>query len=327
VLLGEASHGTHQFYAARAALTAQWIEQKGFNAVAVEADWPDAYRVNRYVQHRSNDPEAASALGDFTRFPRWMWRNRDVVTFVEWLRAYNGTRPFNRRVGFFGLDLYSLYGSIQAVLTYLDEVDPEAARKARYRYGCFEQFEQDPQQYGYATSFGVSEDCENEAIEQLVDLQRHSLHYLQRDGFVSAITSSPNCWPGSSVSTVDLRLHFNAQRIPHAGTGLGERPCRQFDHIAALAVNAPDPPGLHTFIHPDHAVVPIHIKHIDRDRHKHTMDPLTRLDQQPIPFGQTAHPDQTLQAGPTVIRHPSPPDQHDLACQIFHFQHKTPDAA
>jgi erythromycin esterase-like protein len=185
VLLGEASHGTHQFYAARAEITQHLIEKNGFNAVAVEADWPDAYRVNRYVQHRSQDQDAVSALGDFTRFPRWMWRNQEVASFVEWLRVYNEPRAANQRVGFFGLDLYSLYNSIQAVLAYLDSVDPEAAQKARYRYSCFEQFEQDPQQYGYAANFGVSEDCENQAVEQLIDLRQRALIYLQRDGFVA----------------------------------------------------------------------------------------------------------------------------------------------
>jgi erythromycin esterase-like protein len=185
VLLGEASHGTHQFYAARAKITQLLIGRKGFNAVAVEADWPDAYRVNRYVQHRSNDPDSQSALGDFTRFPRWMWRNTDVVNFLDWLHSHNQPLSINQRVGLFGLDLYSLFGSINAVLEYLEGVDPEAAKQARYRYSCFEQFDQDPQQYGYAANFGVTEDCESEAIEQLVELQQQSLHYLQRDGFVA----------------------------------------------------------------------------------------------------------------------------------------------
>jgi erythromycin esterase-like protein len=184
VLLGEASHGTHQFYAARAEITQALIEHRGFNAVAVEADWPDAYRVNRFVQHRSNDPDPESALGNFTRFPMWMWRNSDVVAFLQWLHSYNHEMSMSSRVGFYGVDLYSLYGSINAVLEYLEGVDPEAAQKARYRYSCFEQFEQDPQQYGYATNFGVTEDCENEAVEQLLALQQQSFHYLQRDGFV-----------------------------------------------------------------------------------------------------------------------------------------------
>jgi erythromycin esterase-like protein len=185
VLLGEASHGTHQFYAARAEITQLLIEQRGFNAVAIEADWPDVYRVNRYVQHRSEDTDSLAALGDFSRFPRWMWRNTDVVNFVEWLRSHNQGSSTHQQVGVYGLDLYSLYGSIDAVLKYLEKVDPEAAKKARYRYGCFEQFDQDPQQYGYAANFGVSEDCENEAVDQLVELQQQAMQYLRRDGFLA----------------------------------------------------------------------------------------------------------------------------------------------
>jgi erythromycin esterase-like protein len=116
VLIGEASHGTHEFYRARAELTKALIDRKGFNVVAVEADWPDAYRANRWVRHAASEPNAEAALGDFTRFPRWMWRNRDVVEFLEWLHDYNGSRDAAARTGFYGLDLYSLHTSIQAVL-------------------------------------------------------------------------------------------------------------------------------------------------------------------------------------------------------------------
>src|ERR671929_157234 len=115
VLLGEASHGTHEFYHARAELTRRLIEEKGFDAVAVEADWPDAYRVNRYVRGESDDETAEQALGGFRRFPTWMWRNADVLDFVGWLRSYNDRSP-SRKVGFYGLDLYSLHASMAAVL-------------------------------------------------------------------------------------------------------------------------------------------------------------------------------------------------------------------
>src|SRR5215216_4231089 len=126
-LLGEASHGTHEFYAERAEVTKRLIRERGFTAVAVEADWPDAYRVNRYVRGETDDREAREALGGFKRFPTWMWRNTVVVDFVEWLRAYNDALPASAaKVGFYGLDLYSLYTSIEAVLGYLDRVDPEA---------------------------------------------------------------------------------------------------------------------------------------------------------------------------------------------------------
>src|SRR3954465_5255948 len=119
VLIGEASHGTHEFYRARAEFTKTLILRKGFNIVAVEADWPDAYRANRWVRGIASDPDADTALGDFTRFPRWMWRNRDVVAFLEWLHDRNGSVDTAADVGFYGLDLYSLHTSIEAVLAYL----------------------------------------------------------------------------------------------------------------------------------------------------------------------------------------------------------------
>jgi erythromycin esterase-like protein len=175
VLIGEATHGTHEFYQLRADLTARLIEQRGFTAVAVEADWPDAYRVNRYVRAVSDDNDADEALADFQRFPRWMWRNTVVLSFVEWLRAFNDARRTGAaRVGFFGLDLYSLHASIDAVVDYLNHVDPDAARRARDRYGCFDHFGGDAQGYGYATSLGVAEPCEDEVVAQLIELQRRA---------------------------------------------------------------------------------------------------------------------------------------------------------
>jgi len=183
VFLGEASHGTHEFYRARAEITKRLIQERGFVAVAAEADWPDAYRVNRYVRAVGSDGDAAQALSGFLRFPQWMWRNADVVDFVTWLRAYNDDVLGNgRKVGFYGLDLYSLHASMAAVLEYLRIVDPEAARRAQYRYACFEQFGEDPQAYGYATSYGLAPSCEDEVIDQLVDLRRSAAHYAQRDG-------------------------------------------------------------------------------------------------------------------------------------------------
>src|SRR6266513_2788537 len=157
VLLGEASHGTHEFYRERAQITKRLIQEKGFTAVAVEADWPDAYRVNRYVRGVSDGTESIEALANFQRFPTWMWRNADVLDFVGWLRAYNDTRASGATpVGFYGLDLYSLNASIVAVLGYLDKVDPEAARRARYRYACFDHFGEDTQAYGYAATVGMT---------------------------------------------------------------------------------------------------------------------------------------------------------------------------
>ncbi len=185
-LLGEATHGTHEFYRERAEITKRLIKEKGFTAIAVEADWPDAFRVNRYVRGLSDDESADEALSGFKRFPTWMWRNTVVLEFVEWLRDYNSSLPTNAtKVGFYGLDLYSLYTSIEAVLGYLSKIDPDAARRARYRYSCFEHFAEDTQAYGYAASFGIEESCEREVIEQLVELRRRAADYASRDGRVA----------------------------------------------------------------------------------------------------------------------------------------------
>src|SRR5438874_4451873 len=183
VLLGEASHGTHEFYARRAELTKRLIRDYGFVAVAAEADWPDAHRVDRYAKGRGTDADANRALGDFQRFPSWMWRNADVLDFVGWLREQNDSLPRGaKKSGFYGLDLYSLHSSIAAVLTYLDKVDADAARRARHRYACFEHAGEDPQAYGYAASFGMSEGCEREVVEQLVEMRRRAAELAARDG-------------------------------------------------------------------------------------------------------------------------------------------------
>ncbi|HEV8256378.1 MAG TPA: erythromycin esterase family protein [Casimicrobiaceae bacterium] len=183
VLLGEASHGTHEFYRERAQITKRLITEKGFTAIAVEADWPDAYRVNRYVRGVSDDAEAVDALGNFKRFPTWMWRNADVLDFVGWLRERNDAlAPGAAKAGFYGLDLYSLHASIEAVLTYLHKVDPDAARRARYRYSCFDHFGEDTQAYGYAANFGLAESCQEEVLGQLIELQQRAAAYASRDG-------------------------------------------------------------------------------------------------------------------------------------------------
>jgi erythromycin esterase-like protein len=166
VLIGEASHGTHEFYRERAEITRRLIVEKRFNALAVEADWPDAYRVNRYVRGTGGaDRTARDALAGFQRFPAWMWRNDLVLDFVAWLRAHNGSlAPGAAPVGFYGLDLYSLFTSIEAVLGYLDKVDPEAAKRARFRYGCFDHYAEDTQAYGYAAAFGMNRSCEDSVV-------------------------------------------------------------------------------------------------------------------------------------------------------------------
>jgi erythromycin esterase-like protein len=166
VLLGESTHGTHEFYAVRAQLTRRLIDHHDFAAVAIEGDWPDAARVDRYVRRQGDDDSAESALADFRRFPRWMWRNRDVAEFVEWL--HRRREP----AGFYGLDLYSLHASIHAVLAFLDHADPDAAKRARERYACFDHV--DPQQYGMEAHYGVRDDCRDEVIAQLVEQHRHA---------------------------------------------------------------------------------------------------------------------------------------------------------
>lgn len=184
VLLGEASHGTHGFYRERAVITQRLIKEKGFNAIAIEGDWPDAHRVHRFVTGRGSDANARDALGGFQRFPAWMWRNMDVLAFLDWLHQFNASRPPAQRAGFYGLDLYSLHASIRAVLHYLDKVDPEAARRARARYACFDHFGEDPQAYGYAASHGMSKGCEDQVVAQLVELRRRSGGLAACDGQV-----------------------------------------------------------------------------------------------------------------------------------------------
>ena len=177
-LLGEASHGTHEFYAERVALSQQLVRDHGFQAIVVEADWPDAWRVNRYVRGVSDDPDAGAALSGFERFPTWMWRNTVVRDFVEWLREHNRSLPTSRQVGFYGMDLYSLFTSTKAVLDYLDRVDQEAAQRARSRYACFDHFGEDSQAYGHAASFGMKPSCEDEVIQQLREMNRRAADLL-----------------------------------------------------------------------------------------------------------------------------------------------------
>lgn len=186
VLLGEASHGTDEFYRVRAEITRALIAHHGFGLVAVEADWPDAYRANRWARLVGADPTAESALGDFTRFPRWMWRNTVVVEFLRWLREWNSGQLPDARVGFYGMDLYSLHRSIECVLQYLDRADPDAARLARQRYGCFDVFGEDVQAYGYATTLGLSKSCESDVVAQLVDLRMRAADYASRDGRIAS---------------------------------------------------------------------------------------------------------------------------------------------
>jgi erythromycin esterase-like protein/predicted phosphoribosyltransferase len=184
VLIGGASHGTHEFYAERAELTKRLIAEAGFIAVAVEADWPDARRVDRYVRRQSDDATAEEALSDFRRFPAWMWRNRVVRDFTAWLREHNDAHE--RKAGFYGLDLYGLRASMAAVVDYLEGVDPDAATRARGRYACFDHSGGDPRAYGYTTALAGTEPCEQEAVEVLIELRRRRAAEDTEDAFFAA---------------------------------------------------------------------------------------------------------------------------------------------
>jgi len=254
VMIGEASHGTHQFYTLRAAITKKLIEARGFTAVAVEADWPDAYRVNRYVRARGDDRDADEALSGFKRFPTWMWRNAVVVEFVEWLRDYNESRaPRGAQAGFYGLDLYSLMTSIEAVIAYLDKVDPDAARRARARYACFDHFAQDTQAYGYAAATGLTESCENAVIAELMDLRRRAADYASRDGRIAE--------DDYFYAEQNARLAANAERYYRAMfrgrvSSWNLRDTHMADTLAAL-IRHLDTPG-----HPAKIVLWAHNSHL-----------------------------------------------------------------
>ena len=172
VLLGEASHGTSEFYRARAAISRRLIEHHGFNIVALEADWPDAATIDRTVRHRE---WRSGELRAFERFPTWMWRNREFDDFVHWLRAHNAGRPYEGMCGFYGLDLYNLSGSMQAVIEFLEREDPELAQIAHRRYGCLEPWADEPQLYGRNALLEGYARCEVGVIQMLKDLLQRQL--------------------------------------------------------------------------------------------------------------------------------------------------------
>jgi protein-L-isoaspartate(D-aspartate) O-methyltransferase len=189
VLLGEATHGTSEFYRMRERISRELITRKGFWFVAIEGDWPDAARVDHYVRHLEYPPSEWTA---FARFPTWMWRNHEVRDFVDWLRVHNAPLKSGERVAFHGLDLYSLHDSIRAVLKYLDEVDPATARVARERYGCLTPWQSDPATYGHAALTGRYPSCESEVAVVLIDLLHKRRAYTQRDGerFLDAVQNA-----------------------------------------------------------------------------------------------------------------------------------------
>ncbi len=189
VLLGEATHGTSEFYRMRARISRELIERKGFSFIAIEGDWPDAARIDHYVRLAETPPSEWTA---FARFPVWMWRNREVREFVDWLRTHNAGVTADRRVAFHGLDLYSLFNSIRSVLSYLDDVDPRAARIARQRYGCLTPWQADPATYGHAALTGSYQSCEGEVVSMLTDLMHKRQSYAEHDGarFLDAVQNA-----------------------------------------------------------------------------------------------------------------------------------------
>jgi len=182
VLLGEASHGTAEFYRERIKITKKLISDDGFDAVVIEGDWPDSYRVNEYVNSRSSDKCGEQALLGFQRFPTWMWRNEEVLKFVEWLRIHNSTKAKSkgkRAVGFYGMDLYSLFTSMDVVVNYLSKTDHALAEEAKKRFSCFDHYNKDSQLYGYLASYSEKlHGCEHEVVEQLKEMLKMK-KYLQ----------------------------------------------------------------------------------------------------------------------------------------------------
>lgn len=187
VMLGEASHGTSEFYTWRDRLSRRLIEEKGFNIIAVEGDWPDCYRVNRFVRGWTHHASAREVLHAFDRWPTWMWANEEVAELVDWLHAHNANVPAERRVGFYGLDVYSLFDSMRVVIDYLERTDPTAADRAREAYGCFDPYYDDAQEYATATAV-LPTSCEDEALAILQQLRRNAPHYREdgREGFFDA---------------------------------------------------------------------------------------------------------------------------------------------
>jgi len=178
VLLGEASHGTSEFYRARAEISKRLIAHHGFNIVAVEADWPDAATIDRYVRHRRKREGEEAA---FQRFPTWMWRNREMDGFIRWMRRHNNGRRYEDMAGFYGLDLYNLQGSIRAVIDFLEEEDPEAAKVAKKRYGCLEPWSNDPAAYGRYAMFEGYALCEAPVMQMLHELMQRNFDCLSEE--------------------------------------------------------------------------------------------------------------------------------------------------
>ncbi|HEV3470706.1 MAG TPA: erythromycin esterase family protein [Pyrinomonadaceae bacterium] len=231
VLLGEATHGTREFYRERARITRRLIEEKGFTAVVIEADWPHARRVHEYVRGAGADETAERALSGFARFPRWMWRNAEFRDFVEWLRAHNGSRPKGSAgVGLYGMDLYSVSESADEVVEYLEGVDPDAARRAKKRYGCLGGYRRRLDQYGYEVAVRTKRSCEKDAAAQLEEMERRLAAWRARpdrardDELFSAYQNARVVRHGEAYYRLLYRQNFSTWNLrdKHMATTLQE---------------------------------------------------------------------------------------------------------
>lgn len=176
VMLGEASHGTSEYYTWRTAISRRLIEDKGFSFIAVEGDWPECYAVNRFVKgYQNSGRKIADVLEVYRRWPTWMWANWEVAALIEWIRDFNHLRTVREKIGFFGLDVYSLWESLEQVLKYMEQRNGKAAEAARNAVRCFEPFHRDPQTYAHATAF-VPTDCEDEVVQMLEQVSRRPVY-------------------------------------------------------------------------------------------------------------------------------------------------------
>lgn len=211
VLLGEASHGTSEYYIWRARLSQRLIQEKGFSFIAVEGDWPDCYRVNRYVKGYDGAGESAyDVLHAFERWPTWMWANWEIAGLAEWLRRYNQGRPNGEKAGFYGLDVYSLHESMDAVIEYLTQHAPEALAAAHRAYSCLEPYGEDVQQYAWSTAL-VPEDCEDEVIDLLVTVRRQAEQFPGDPE--AAFNAEQNAWV-----VVEAERYYRAMVRTNAGS-------------------------------------------------------------------------------------------------------------
>jgi erythromycin esterase-like protein len=236
VLLGDATHGTHEFYRERARITERLIREKGFDAVAIEGDWQDAARVNRYVRGLGGDPSATAALGEFHDFPGWMWANAEVRDLIEWMRKENASRPATGRAGFYGLDLYGVVSSSDALVAGLERLDPAAARTARKRFGCLSRYRADFASYGRDAAAHPVRSCERSAVDELTEMRRWTAARMtgadpaQKEELFSLLQDARTVrngeayyrvLSGSSVSAWNLRDRHMAATLEDLGRHLG----------------------------------------------------------------------------------------------------------